>query len=124
MITRSEITSDKEEMLKFRRKIAKLDYPEFNLLTAFRDFYSTSELRDLLFHVQEHRFTIPQIGVALDELGLAFMGFELSKEKAQKTFKKIYPEEDALYDLGNWHEYETLNPQLFSGMYQFWAQKL
>ena len=27
----------------------------------FNDFYSTSECRDLLFHVQEHRMTLPQI---------------------------------------------------------------
>ena len=35
-----------------------------------------------------------------------------------------YPKKGALYDLDTWHEYETLNPKLFSGMYQFWTQKL
>jgi len=35
------------------------------------DFFSLSECRDLLFHVQEHRFTIPQSGDALDALGAA-----------------------------------------------------
>ena len=27
----------------------------------FNDFFSTSECRDLLFHVQEHRMTLPAI---------------------------------------------------------------
>ena len=35
--------------------------PLFQRLTSRSDFYSTSTTRDLLFHVQEHRFTIPEI---------------------------------------------------------------
>jgi hypothetical protein len=30
-----------------------------------KDFYSTSSIRDLMFHVQEHRFTIPEISKML-----------------------------------------------------------
>ena len=33
---------------------------QFEQFLASRDFYSTSACRDLLFHVQEHRFTLPQ----------------------------------------------------------------
>ena len=124
IIAEKNIASDKEEMLKFRRQITELNDPEFNLLKMLTDFYSTSELRDLLFHVQEHRFTIPQISEALDELGLIFMGFEfINTKKTIDAFKKAYPKEGAIYDLDNWHEYETLNPRLFASMYQFWAQK-
>ena len=35
-----------------------------------------STLRDLLFHVQEHRYTLPQIQICLSELGLKFCGFQ------------------------------------------------
>ena len=111
-------------MLRYRRKIIELDHPEFNLLTKSNDFYSLSELRDLLFHVQEHRFTIPQISKALDELGLAFMGFEFSDKVKKEAFKAVYPDPKSIHDLDKWHEYEILNPRLFSSMYQFWAQKL
>ena len=111
-------------MTKFRRKISKLDDVKFNIIKKDNDFYSTSTLRDLLFHVQEHRFTIPQISAALDELGLAFMGFEFSDKIKMKDFKIAYPEDGAIYDLDKWHEYETQNPDLFVGMYQFWVQKL
>jgi len=40
-----------------------------------RDFFTLEECRDLLFHVQEHRFSLHQIGEILDELGLDFVGF-------------------------------------------------
>ncbi len=40
------------------------------------DFYTTSNCRDLLFHVQEHRFTLPQIKNFLADNGLALLGFE------------------------------------------------
>ena len=80
--------------------------------------------QDLSFHVQEHRFTIPQISKALNELGLAFAGFEFNyTKKTIDTFKKAYPKEGAVYDLDNWYEYEISNPLLFARMYQFWVQK-
>ena len=41
------------------------------------DFFTTSECRDMLFHVQEHRMTLPQIGAFLAENDLTFVGFEL-----------------------------------------------
>jgi hypothetical protein len=40
------------------------------------------ECRDLLFHVQEHRFSLPQIGATLEELGLDFVGFEFGGPEA------------------------------------------
>ena len=46
-------------------------------ITTSRDFYYLSACRDLLFHVQELRLTIPQIGQFLAECGLTFLGFEL-----------------------------------------------
>ena len=111
-------------MLTFREEMTKLDDPGLNLLKTSIDFYSTSTVRDLLFHVQEHRFTIPQISAALDELGLAFMGFTFPEKSIMKAFKMAYPKKDALYDLDTWHDYEISNPRLFFGMYAFWVQKL
>src|SRR6185312_7694772 len=42
-----------------RREI--LDSDEFPRLARLRDLYGMNECRDLLFHVQEHRFTLPQV---------------------------------------------------------------
>ena len=50
---------------------------ELQWLSQMPDFFSTSECRDLLFHVQEHRLTLSQIESFLAEFGLHFVGFEL-----------------------------------------------
>ncbi len=85
------------------------------------DFYNLSELRDLLFHVQEHRFTIPLIKDHLNKLGLKFCGFESSKIVSH--FKLTNKHKEDPYDLDKWEEYEEANPRVFAGMYQFWCQK-
>jgi len=79
-------------------------------------------LRDLIFHVQEHRFTLPQIKKCLDELGLKFCGFE--NKDAISNFRKLHGEEADIYDLALWHQCEESNPRAFAAMYQFWCQKL
>jgi hypothetical protein len=81
-----------------------------------------SELRDLLFHVQEHRFTIPQIKKCLDDLGLKFCGFEA--DKIVQCFQLENAGADDLYNLDKWNLYEEANPNSFVGMYQFWCQKI
>ena len=82
------------------------------------DFYSVSTLRDLLFHVQEHRFTIPQLKNCLDELGLKFCGFETT---ILKDFLVTNPDPDSPYDLDKWQVYEETNPRTFGSTYQFWC---
>jgi tetratricopeptide (TPR) repeat protein/SAM-dependent methyltransferase len=85
------------------------------------DMYSLSECRDLLFHVQEHRFTIPGIEAALRELGLEFLGFET--RTVVQRFRAANPDPTALTSLAAWHRFETENPDSFIGMYQFWCRK-
>ena len=92
-------------------------------LLEFRDFYSLSECRDLIFHVQEHRFALPQIEAALDELKLEFLGFELREQGVMRAFAEAHPDPDARTALASWHEFEQANPGIFRGMYQFWCRK-
>jgi hypothetical protein len=91
-------------------------------LSTSSDFFSLSEFRDLVFHVQEHRFTLPQIKNCLNELGIKFCGFE--DKDIVSRFKKFHGEEVDICDLVLWHQFEERNPQAFAGMYQFWCQKL
>lgn len=91
---------------------------------SFSDFFHLSELRDLIFHVQEHRYTIPQIESNLQELKLEFLGFELKDQEAFAQFKTSFQEKSDLTSLGLWHEFETQNPDTFRGMYQFWVRKI
>ena len=52
------IGSSSEEMRSFRTRLMRSDEDHHKHVRSFPDFSSLSELRDLLFHVQEHRFTI------------------------------------------------------------------
>ena len=88
------------------------------------DFFGLSNCRDLLFHVQEHRFTLPQIEAALTSLELKFLGFEMRDQRILRKFKEAHPSRSALTSLSLWHKFELENPDTFRGMYQFWCQNI
>jgi 2-polyprenyl-3-methyl-5-hydroxy-6-metoxy-1,4-benzoquinol methylase len=86
------------------------------------DFFSTSSCRDLLFHVQEHQFTLPEIDDFLRANQLEFLGFDLPGAALQ-DFRQRFPDRGTITDLALWHTFEAENPSLFTGMYQFWIRK-
>jgi 2-polyprenyl-3-methyl-5-hydroxy-6-metoxy-1,4-benzoquinol methylase/Flp pilus assembly protein TadD len=92
-------------------------------MPPFRDFSSTSGCRDLLFHVMEHQFTIPQIKEFLGENHLTFLGFEQLPPDVLRRFQQQFPDADAMRDLASWHAFEQINPLTFGNMYFFWVQK-
>jgi SAM-dependent methyltransferase len=94
------------------------------VLAKFGDFFSTSECRDLLFHVQESRFTIPAIKAFLAEQNLRFLGFEFDPATMRQVQAMFAQAGKSLVDLDAWHDLETNNPDAFATMYQFWVQKL
>jgi tetratricopeptide (TPR) repeat protein/SAM-dependent methyltransferase len=94
----------------------------FRKVLFARDFYTMSECRDLLFHVQEHLYTLPQLKENLRELDLAFLGFSLDSD-ISKRYRERFPEDISQTDLDKWHTFEIQNPDTFKGMYQFWLQK-
>lgn len=111
----------------FRKDMLAADSPYQSLcrdLARWPDFYTTSELQDLLFHVQEHRFDLLQIKSVLAELKLQFAGFEFPDNRIKDRFRSARSHAEAIYDLEEWHRFELENPKTFSGMYQFWAQKI
>ena len=87
------------------------------------DFYSTSSLRDLLFHVQEHRFTLPEISKILKDLNLEFLGFIHANPLVKKKYSNYFPDDKKNTSLDNWHEFEKRNPDTFVSMYNFWIKK-
>ena len=95
----------------------------FKYITFSRDFYSTSTVRDLLFHVQEHRFKIPEISKILKNLDLEFLGFVLLDPAVNTEYSRIFPEDKKNISLDNWNQFEIKNPATFAGMYQFWVRK-
>ena len=98
-------------VIEARRRIFELpaNHPA-RAVTSLRDFYSASGARDLVLHVQEHRFTIPRLASAIAELRVEFLGFELPGKKLALSLEQ-------------WDAYETANPDTFASMYQFWIRK-
>jgi tetratricopeptide (TPR) repeat protein/SAM-dependent methyltransferase len=86
------------------------------------DFFSLSGCRDLLFHVQEHRMTLPQIAAFIADAGLVFLGFD-AENALLAQYAARFPADTAKTDLASWHRFETENPGSFASMYQFWVQK-
>ncbi|NBX66078.1 MAG: methyltransferase domain-containing protein [Proteobacteria bacterium] len=98
------------------------DHPIRSILTT-NDFYSTSLCRDLVFHVQEHRFTIPQIRACLAELHLEFKAFNIASPATAFDYWERNPTDRLFSNLDLWEAYERRFPSTFWGMYQFWCQK-
>ena len=109
-------------MKSFRTDVIHSDQKHHKKILSSHDFYSLSMLRDLLFHVQEYQFTIPQIKYSLNELRMEFCGFE--NDRLINSFKCSYANPNDIYDLEKWNSFEHDNPRAFAGMYQFWCQKM
>src|SRR6516165_420860 len=90
--------------------------------TEWSDFFTTSTCRDLLFHIQEHQLTLPEINTFLSQNRLEFLGFNLPGHVLQ-NFRRRFPNDKTMTDLNHWHSFEIENPVIFAGMYQFWIQK-
>jgi hypothetical protein len=120
-ISQKSIGSTDAEMRSFRDMIINSDQNQQKQILKFADFFSLSELRDLLFHVQEHRFTIALIKDHLNKLGLKFCGLE--SRKIVPHFELTNKNKEDPYDLDKWQAYEEANPKAFTEMYQFWCQK-
>lgn len=115
--------STPEDIRRVRRDLSALDAgEELAWLSKTPDFYATSDCRDLIFHVQEHCLTLPQIESFLGESGLRFVGFELDP-KLMHDYQTRFPGDPAGMNLRNWARFEAENPDTFAGMYQFWIQK-
>ncbi|MDC3272255.1 tetratricopeptide repeat protein [Hyphomicrobiales bacterium] len=110
------------EIRNYRESLRVSESKDKKRLKIFGDFFSLSEFRDLIFHVQEHRFTLLQIKSCLNELGLNFCGF--ADKDTDYRFREFHGEGSDICDLVLWHEFEESHPDTFKGMYQFWCQKL
>ena len=86
------------------------------------DFYSLSDCRDLIFHVQEDTFDLPRIGRFLRENNLSFVGFDIDAQH-RRNFDAMFPDPAARENLESWHEFEVRHPDTFIQMYQFWLRK-
>ncbi len=122
VIQEKGIHSDASSIIDFRQNIDDhLKYKEVQNIQNFFDYYSLTECRDLLFHVQEHQYDLPLLKQQLDSMSMEFLGFWLDGNKVSE-FKKKHKNEDDLHDLKCWAKWEEKNPNTFASMYVFWCQ--
>jgi hypothetical protein len=114
--TATDIRRCRQELLALE------DASPLQRVTGRVDFFSMSGCRDLMFHVQEHRLTLPAIKSFLAEQGVRFLGFQLGHD-AKRAYAVRFPDDRAMIDLDCWHVFETEKPETFAAMYRFWVQK-
>jgi SAM-dependent methyltransferase len=127
LIQKRELPATAEGIRACRALIMNLpaNHPARGVI-QFEDFFAMPHCRDLLFHVQEHRFTIPLIQTVLKELKLEFLGFTFGGQPVGKITRNRAILDNNLpvaTSLADWHNHELNNPDIFSGMYQFWVFK-
>ncbi len=120
-IQKAEIDINIQNIKKFRENIINSDSNDSKLIIESPDFYSLSNIRDLLFHAQEHRFTLLEIKEYLKKLNLQFCGFE--NKSLLRSFNQNNENKNDLHNLNFWDKIEINNPRIFANMYQFWCQK-
>ncbi|MFO1204311.1 MAG: methyltransferase domain-containing protein [Burkholderiales bacterium] len=87
------------------------------------DFYSASGCRDLLFHVQEHRYTVPLIEASVRAVGLEFLGFEPHDATVLARYRERFPNDPSATCLANWDAFEQEHADTFAESYKFWLRK-
>lgn len=111
------IPATPEAIRAFRQEILALpDGHPAKTVSQGRDFFSFSGTRDLLFHVQEHNYTIPMIAALIADSGLRLLEFG-NTTKARSRFDEMGFKDPT--DLASWEKVEARYPGTFSGMYKF-----
>ena len=122
-IAELELTPTAENIRHFRRQILRgVEFPGTGA-TGFTDFYDLDSCRDLLFHVQEHRFTIPQLKALFERQSLEFMGFVFNGPARLNAYRECFPDDPEMRDLDRWAQFEEQHPDTFTSMYQFYCRK-
>lgn len=115
---------DTEGLRKFREDMMNLphDHPS-RAIIGFKDFFTLSDLRDLIFHVQETTYTISEIRKIMDDLDLELDFFKMPNQQLKLYFIEKYGEAALPGTLDQWDALEKEKPYIFSEMYNFVCHK-
>ncbi len=89
-------------------------------LTRSYDFYSLSQCRDLVFHVQEHTFTLLEISDIARAFDLSVVHLDVPSPIHLAAYRDRFPGDPEATSLANWHRLEEITPSIFVGMYSLW----
>lgn len=107
-----------------RRDLMVHKPPELEaILSPASDFWTTSDCRDLVFHVNEHRFTLPQVAEMLHNAALDFLGIEFGHESDRTRFLSGQAGATAVQDIAALHHFEIEHPEVFGDTYRIWARR-
>jgi SAM-dependent methyltransferase len=115
---KADIPEGAQAIRQVRQQLIE-QYPD---LGRHPDFFTISSCRDLLFHVQEHHIPLAAIAEFTAAQDLGFLGFSID-DAVVDAYRQRFPDDPGATDLVHWQAFEQDNPDIFSGMYQFWLQK-
>ena len=114
--------ADPDAIRRVRARILARPENDFErALADSADFYTLSNVRDLLFHAHERPLTLDAIGAFLKGEGLEFLHMDVRPHIAE-AFADAQGV-GATPDLPAWAAFERENPDTFDGMYLFWIRK-
>ncbi|MBK1640997.1 methyltransferase type 11 [Chromatium okenii] len=112
-----------EDIRRCRQELmTQRDQTDYRQLATSSDFFTLSGCRDLIFHVNEHYFTLQQLAEIIDRFQLKFLGFVVD-QNVSNAYLNCFPDDPTATNLNHWTEFEARYPETFAGMYQFWMQK-
>ena len=114
--------ADQDAIRRVRARILARPENDFERsLADSADFYTLSNVRDLLFHAHERPLTLDAIGAFLKDERLEFLHMDVRPHIAE-AFAAAQGD-SAVLDLQAWADFERDNPDTFDGMYLFWIRK-
>ncbi len=124
IIAREGIGSSAGDIAAFRHRIFFNPPPgDFSRIKDRADFYTTSNCRDLLFHVSEDNYTPLRIKTEIRQLGLNFVGFEEFEDLGiNNQYRKKFPKDPKLTNLLNWEKLEKSGMEPMEGYVSFGAR--
>ena len=123
MIRKWKISATEPEIRKFRQRVLKAEkHSSLWDLRTSHDFYSMSTCRDLLFHVQEHQFQLPQIATMLKEIPVSILGLADLSQHVVSSYRRMFPDDDLMVNLLNWDAFEAQYPDTFRAMFNIWCR--
>ncbi|HWA72030.1 MAG TPA: methyltransferase domain-containing protein [Polyangiaceae bacterium] len=110
------------DIRRFRAAVSELEPsdPMRRQLSESADFYSLSGCRDLVFHVSERSFTLPELSELTHWLGLSVLRVETRNPLQEALYRQRFPDDPSAVCLANWHLLEQEHPGLFSAMICLW----
>jgi len=117
--------ADSDEAVRQARQVLTalpMDHPARGVVDT-PEFFTLDGLHDLIFNVQETRYTPRDLKKLLMSARLEFLGFDLADSTILQNYKREFPTDLAARDLDNWDAFEQKNAGIFTEMYQFWCRQ-